>query len=69
MSYGPWGFAGLPLWRNFVTWWLVATALAFLLRERQVVATAQPPPWRTALILVLMNAVFVLTHVAIAFRH
>lgn len=61
--------AGHPLWRNYATWWLVATALAFLLRERQVVATAQPPQWRTSLILILMNAVFVLAHIAVAFRH
>jgi uncharacterized membrane protein len=61
--------ASFPPWRNFVTWWLVATALAFLLRERQVIATAHPPPWPRALILILMNAVFVLTHVTVAFRH
>jgi uncharacterized membrane protein len=60
--------AGQPLWRNYATWWLVATVLAFLLRERQVAATARPPQWRTALILILMNAVFVLTHIAVALR-
>lgn len=60
--------ASPPLWRNYATWWLVATTLAFLLRERQVVATAPSPTWRPALVLIMMNAVFVLTHLAVVIR-
>jgi uncharacterized membrane protein len=57
-----------PLWRNYATWWLAATVLCYLLRERQVAATAEPPTWRPAQILLAMNAVFLLTHIAVAFR-
>lgn len=65
----PGTFSGsLPPWRNFATWWLVATALASLLRERRVVTTGRPPAWAPALILVLCNAVFLLAHLTIALR-
>jgi uncharacterized membrane protein len=59
---------GLPLWRSYATWWLVPTALAFVLREREVATTARPPTWHAAQILIVMNAIFILTHLAVAFR-
>jgi uncharacterized membrane protein len=60
--------AGFPLWRSYVIWLLVPVALAYFLREREVATTAQPPAWRAAQILILMNAVFLLTHIAVAIR-
>ena len=60
--------AGQAPWRNYITWWLVATALAFFLRERKVVATPHPSSTRPALVLILFNAVFLVAHLALAIR-
>ncbi len=60
--------ASAPLWRNYATWWLVPTALAFVLRERQVAAMAHAATGRPAAILILVNIIFVVTHLAVALR-
>lgn len=53
---------------SYLTWWLAATGLAFLLREPRVAAHPRPPSFRPLLVLPLLNAVFLLTHLAMALR-
>jgi uncharacterized membrane protein len=60
--------AGEPPWRNYLTWWLVATILAFLLRTPRVATSVRPPSWRPAATLLLFNGAFLATHLAVAFR-
>jgi uncharacterized membrane protein len=50
-----------PLWRNYLTWFVVAAILAWFIRDHRLTSPA-PPSWRPAIVLLLVNSVFALGH-------
>ena len=50
-----------PLWRNYLTWVVAATALSWFAREQKV-APATRESWRSALVIIIFNAVLILAH-------
>ncbi|MGB8167512.1 MAG: carotenoid biosynthesis protein [Chthoniobacteraceae bacterium] len=50
-----------PLWRNSATWFVAATALAWLLREHKI-SSLRSNSWRPGAILVVINTIFSLAH-------
>jgi Carotenoid biosynthesis protein len=54
-----------PLWRNYVCWFLVAGALAWLIREEKLGA-GNSDSWRPGLIIIGVNAMLVLGHARFA---
>ncbi len=54
-----------PLWRNYACWFIVATALAGLIREQKL-ASSVSRSWRPAVIIILVNALLILGHVRAA---
>ena len=56
----------MPLapWTNYATWFFAALALAWLMRERSVVPRVARRPWKPAAVLLVLNNVFLLAHLA-----
>lgn len=55
-----------PPWPNYACWFLVAAALAGLIREQKL-ASSGSESWRPALIVVVLNAMLLLGHLRAAF--
>ena len=53
------------LWRNYATWLVLACVLAWFIREQRMVSL-RAPSWRPALVLVIVNGIFILGHVRAA---
>lgn len=53
--------AAPPLWRNYASWFLFATAFAWLMRERRMASAARAPVL-PALVLVVLHALLLLAH-------
>ena len=54
----------LPPAQNFIAWFAISWAFAFAMRETRVAAAGAGPFPRTALVFLIFNAVFLLTHAA-----
>ncbi len=53
-----------PLWRNYATWFIAASALAWFARDQKVVTSRDS--WRPAIVVVIVNFVLILGHLRAA---
>ncbi|MEA3208215.1 MAG: hypothetical protein QOE70_1272 [Chthoniobacter sp.] len=54
-------------WNNHAIWFLAATLLAWAFREENLVRQARPQTWQPALIILIMNTLFLAAHLCSAF--
>lgn len=53
---------GWPPWQNYLSWFVLSGALAWVLPPNYELRTHRPAPTRPILVLALMNALFLLVH-------
>ena len=59
-----WLWQGFPSWQNHAAWLVASFVFAFLLRETRVASAVSKAFPRPAVVLLIFNAVFLLTHTA-----